>query len=127
MYFRNNLYTVSKRQIQDGSARFDLLLDAEHMIYKAHFPGQPITPGVCLLQMARELLEDITELTLEILSVKNVKFLSVVSPIELPQITFTLSHIAMDEGGVECRAQVSAPDDHLLAKLSFKCKIRDKQ
>ena len=26
-------------------------LNADHYIYRAHFPGNPITPGVCLVQM----------------------------------------------------------------------------
>ena len=127
MTFRNNLYTVTGQQNQEGAARYDLELYAEHEIYKAHFPGLPITPGVCLMQMARELLEDHTGLPLEITLVKNVKFLSVISPVEQPRITCSMSHIIVGESGVECRTQLSAPDRQVLAKLSFKCKKRDEQ
>ena len=28
-----------------------------HKIFKGHFPGQPVVPGVCMLQMGREILE----------------------------------------------------------------------
>ena len=29
------------------------------VIYQAHFPGEPITPGVCIVQMAKELIEEL--------------------------------------------------------------------
>ena len=125
MTFRNNLYTISSQENHEGTARYDLNLNAEHAIYKAHFPGLPITPGVCLMQIARELLEDHTGLALEITMVKNVKFLSVISPVEQPGITCSLSHVIVGETGVECRTQISAPDGQVLAKLSFKTKKRD--
>ena len=126
MKFRNSLYTVTDQQNTGDAARYTIVLNAEHVIYKAHFPGMPITPGVCLLQIARELMEDHSGQPLEITMVKNVKFLSVISPVELPEITCSLSHISMAESGVECRAQISSTQDkQVLAKLSFKCKKRD--
>lgn len=29
-------------------------MNPKHDIYKGHFPGNPITPGVCLTQMVKE-------------------------------------------------------------------------
>ena len=33
----------------------DIRLLPDNVIYKAHFPEKPITPGVCIVQMAVEL------------------------------------------------------------------------
>ena len=38
--------------------RVRIKLHPEHVIYDAHFPGQPITPGVCLVQMIGEILQE---------------------------------------------------------------------
>ena len=125
MRLHNSLYTIQSKQRQDDAAQYVLVLNAEHEIYKAHFPGQPITPGVCLLQIAKELLEGFSNLTLEISHIKNVKFLSIVSPIDLKQVAFELDHIQITENEVDCRSQVISTEGQQLAKLSFKCKKRE--
>ena len=58
--------------------------NANHPIYKAHFPGNPITPGVCLLQIVTEILEK----QLEISQIKNVKFFKPVGPQIIPSLIF---------------------------------------
>lgn len=47
-----NLYTVLSRS--EAGARVQFLPDSP--IYAAHFPEFPITPGVCLVQVALELM-----------------------------------------------------------------------
>ena len=71
MRLHNSLYTIQSKQSQDDAAQYVLILNAEHEIYKAHFPGRPITPGVCLLQIAKELLEDHSGASLEIQQIKR--------------------------------------------------------
>ena len=125
MRLHNNLYTIHNKWHQDDVVRYVLALNAEHEIYKAHFPGQPITPGVCLLQIAKELLEDITASSLNICQIKNVKFLSVVSPIDQEQVVFEFNSFLRTKDEIDCRSQVKSLDDQPLAKLSFKCKMRE--
>ena len=121
MQLRNNLYTVAG---SDGAGRFDLALNPECFIYKAHFPGEPITPGVCIVATAVELLEDfLGGRSLEIARVKNVKFLSVVSPKQSLDVTFQIKKI--EEAGGEVSAQfVVTSADEAKAKLSITCKSR---
>lgn len=53
---------------------------AECSVYKAHFPGHPVTPGACLIQMIRELAEKHLKQPLRVVGMRNVKFLSVIEP-----------------------------------------------
>lgn len=55
-------------------------LNAEHEIYRAHFPGSPITPGVCIIQMAVEIFRDLSDKQLKVTEVRDAKFLSPVVP-----------------------------------------------
>ena len=61
-------------------ATYDVYFDPSHIIYKAHFPDQPVTPGVCIIQMITELASDITQQKLTLECAKNVKFLSLLIP-----------------------------------------------
>ena len=76
MQLLNNLYTIVAKDIPDDKISYNIKLDANHFIYQAHFPIEPITPGVCIIQIAKELLEDSLAKRLKIYLVKNVKFLS---------------------------------------------------
>ena len=48
MQLLNNLYTIVAKDIPDDKISYNIKLDANHFIYQAHFPNEPITPGVCI-------------------------------------------------------------------------------
>lgn len=89
---------------------FDVKLNPEHYIYKAHFPGHPITPGVCLLQMVGELASVAEKCALGVLAVKNAKYTGVVDPTEnsLLRYIFT-SRSELEDGSLKVQAQVTDP------------------
>jgi 3-hydroxyacyl-[acyl-carrier-protein] dehydratase len=86
MILKNNLYSIQSQNIGDSKADFRVSLDAEHFIYKAHFPSNPITPGVCLIQMVVELFGTLKNTDYKIDTLKNVKFTAPISPLEFSEI-----------------------------------------
>lgn len=118
MTLKNDFYTITARR----ESGFDVRLNAEHFIYKAHFPGEPITPGVCIVQMAAELLGEHLGRTVSVRGLKNVKFLAVIAPDETPGLSVDFSRIATDEEAatVSATATVSAADG-VKAKVSLVC------
>lgn len=90
MMLRNELYTVVSSRMGDGEAEFVLRLDAASEIYKVHFPGNPITPGACLLQIAKELASDIAGREMYVRLIKNIKFIAPVIPGDGACITYSL-------------------------------------
>lgn len=100
---------------------FQLRFNPEHFIYRAHFPGEPVTPGVCILQLALELMERCTGGRLEIVSVKNVKFLRTIIPGETPSLCFSVS--VTENGGDFAGARITAADGtDVYARLSLICR-----
>lgn len=123
MKYLNDLYRILSKEIVDTTIRYDIQLDVNHIIYQAHFPGEPITPGVCIIQIAKELLEDYLGQKLCIQSIKNVKFLNVISPIEMSKITYVLDKIVTDDVLKATKVMIQICSDGVpLAKLSFTCK-----
>ncbi len=122
MKLKNELYNIKGKNIAATEACYDIELDSEHFIYKAHFPGEPITPGVCIIQIAQELLEDTLGKTLQIVKVKNVKFLSVITPRQSTSVNYRIGKIAEDAASGIVKAQVTvASADEVKAKISFVC------
>ena len=118
----NSLYKIVSKNVEESFLRYDILLDANHFIYQVHFPGEPITPGVCIIQMAKELLEYHLNQRFNIQTIKNVKFLNVISPLERPQISYVFEKLTVDDTTKTCQAQVQVLSGETpMAKLSFIC------
>ena len=93
MILNNNFFTIKSQNITDGKAEFRIKLNAEHFIYRAHFPNNPITPGVCLLQMTEELFSSLKGINFRIKALKNVKFTATINPLEFPEVDFLLDFV----------------------------------
>ena len=120
MILKNSLYTIADKKMEGSGIFYQILLDKNHFIYKAHFPNEPITPGVCIIQIAKELLEDYLHEEYEILYIKNIKFLSVLSPLSTPSVAYVFDKITILPETNECKTQVQVQQDNVLfAKLSI--------
>jgi 3-hydroxyacyl-[acyl-carrier-protein] dehydratase len=73
----NSFYNVEKTESTEDTLFAEVLLNVSHEIYKVHFPGNPVTPGVCLLQIALELLNLKFQRKLRLVSARNIKYLKV--------------------------------------------------
>ena len=135
MKLKNNLYTIKDKQLvqpTDGgtasgrkvlSGSYELELNPSCFIYQAHFPGEPITPGVCIMQMGQEVLEDALGKTLQVAAVKNIKFLSIISPKETTCITYLFKKVELSEDEQSVKAQlVVMVGEEAKAKISFTLK-----
>lgn len=122
MKLKNNLYTVTKYVQSAEGADFMLQLHKECFIYAAHFPEMPVTPGVCLLLMAKELLEEVVEQRLSLVEVKNAKFLAVVNPTIDQQLMCSLRKLSTDAetSFVQVQATLKTATE-VKAKLSIVC------
>lgn len=120
MILKNSLYTIADKRMEGSGIFYQILLDKNHFIYKAHFPNEPITPGVCIIQVAKELLEDYLHEEYEISYIKNIKFLSVLSPLSTPSVAYVFDKITILPETNECKTQVQVQQDNVLfAKLSI--------
>lgn len=118
MRLADNLYTLIRAD--EEALSYQIRLRRGCVIYQAHFPGEPITPGVCIVQIAKELMERHVGKLFEIEKVKNVRFYSVLSPVESEEAEFKFSHLetAEDAPSLSVRVSVVANGEEK-AKLSF--------
>ncbi len=63
-----------------------IYVNAQHDIFKGHFPDKPTMPGVCMLQIIKELTEQITGSSLFLQTVSMVKFTALINPFETPEL-----------------------------------------
>jgi 3-hydroxyacyl-[acyl-carrier-protein] dehydratase len=100
-------YTILSWTRQDNSFRAAVKLTPEHPIFGGHFPGRPITPGVCVLQIAEDLTGRATGERVAWEQVDSIKYLGIIDPRVTPEITFQIN---LTPGGERLRAQVVVTD-----------------
>lgn len=77
---QDSFYTISKQQSADNKLEATLQINPEHPIFSGHFPGQPVVPGVCMLQMVTELAGAMVGRPLALRNGQDIKFLRVIDP-----------------------------------------------
>ena len=123
MRLNGDLFKVESRMegLPEGQSGFNIILNPDHLIYKAHFPGQPVIPGVCILQMLQELLSIQVGKQLFIKNIKNAKFISMMSPVTDVRVSVLFSSVTPEEGGIKAQGVVARRDDidQLFLKFSI--------
>lgn len=107
MMLKNSFYKIIKKETTDVSVKYDIELTADDIIYQSHFPGEPITPGACIIKIGRELLEEHFGKRLDLTGIKNAKFLSVISPLQVTEVSFIITRININEEEETIKAQIS--------------------
>lgn len=119
MNLKNNLYIIKSSDVEKRSFLIELLPNS--IIYKAHFPGHPITPGVCIVQIATELLQEFMHKNLVLKTITNAKFLSIINPENDKKIIFNIKKLTIDEteNNVSVSIIVQDQSDKIYSKISL--------
>jgi len=118
----NDFYTIESTESGEGVYKCKVRLNADHDFYRVHFPGNPVTPGVCLLQMAAEIIGQHYNKTFLLCKGCNIKFKKPVSPLDHPEFVFT--KIVMDDGQLSTNISIQ-DDETLFVKMSLRYNIVD--
>lgn len=84
-------YTIGNvSKSENGVVRFDISLNADCQVYEGHFPGEPVSPGVCNIQMIKECAEQVVGKSLLLNNLQQCRLTTLVTPIQHPQVEVTI-------------------------------------
>lgn len=86
-----------------------IALHRTHAVFGGHFPGNPVTPGVCMMQIIKELAEKWAESPLMLKQARNVKFMAIINPEEHPNILVELD-VEEEDGLLSVKSTTSFED-----------------
>ncbi len=117
------LYTVEEfRQTGEGITA-TVRLNKDHDVFKGHFPGNPVMPGVCMIQMVKELTEKSIGKTLFLNVSTNIKFMAIINPEIHPILNVDLN---ISEVGEQIKVKNSTSFGNTLAlKLNASFTVAD--
>lgn len=92
-------------------------LNKEHEVFSGHFPGNPVTPGVCMMQIIKELTQEALNAQLTMKSASNIKFMALINPEVNPELKLELDITLADDNTIKVK-NTSYFDDTVVLKLS---------
>ena len=110
MKLQNDFFRITSQTETDGKPVFDIRINAEHEIFRAHFPDNPIVPGVCQVQMLAECMETFTGNTLYLRSVKNIKYVALLTPRETIELQIVVQRLIKSDDSISVTASLQTAD-----------------
>lgn len=95
---QNDFFYIRRLDTEGDTLHAQLELNPGHRVFEGHFPGQPVVPGVCMVQMIKEILEQALEKPLQLQQADHIKFLSVIDPRVDPHLQTEISLRHTDTG-----------------------------
>ncbi len=87
----NDFFKINDLILTDDELVSNISLLPEHAIFKGHFPGNPVTPGVVQMQIVKEILETHFEKKLQMESMSRCKFLNILSPKQTKELAIKIN------------------------------------
>lgn len=116
------LYTIENKSVDIDQVNyiFEIKVNNKHDIFKGHFPGNPVMPGVCMMQIIKEITQSIVGQKLFMERCSNVKFLALINPDINPNLNLEFKITELD-GKVKVR-NTTKFDDTVALRLSAQYK-----
>jgi len=87
-----DLFTYRLTSKEENRIEARLQIDSSHPLYLGHFPDFAVTPGVCQIQMIKEILEGELGQTLMLFGARQIKFTAVHEPGKETKMDVSISH-----------------------------------
>lgn len=94
---QGNFFLIEKIVVDAGKISASLTIDRHHKIFEGHFPGSPVVPGVCMMQIVKEVLENVLARGVNLRKADHMKFLSVLNPNQTDSIVLEATYAQSEE------------------------------
>jgi len=103
------IFKIESIEHADNVVKAMLSVNADSPIFKGHFPGQPVVPGACMLQVVKDVLTGALGYAVQLRKADNLKFVGMVVPSADNTLTLELSYKVIDES-ISVNAKLSDGD-----------------
>ena len=103
---QGDFYTVSEVNVDGNALKANLILNVKHKIFEGHFPGHPVVPGVCMMQMVKDMLELQLDRETRLEKASTMKFLNMINPEVNSAVKIEVKQSIADDGKINVDAQL---------------------
>ena len=107
-------YSIVSERIDGMSGMFVVRLNPECKVYEGHFPGEPVSPGVCNIEMLLECAARVKGFSLRARKLTRCRLTTLITPLTHPELEL---HIDLKEKEPELwvlNAEIGKGEDHYM-------------
>jgi len=97
MTLLNDFFFILQQETSPVSVKTKISINEQHEIFEGHFPGMPVVPGVCMIQIILEIMEAFVGKPVRLTESDTIKFLTVMSPKENKEFDIAINYTAAPE------------------------------
>jgi 3-hydroxyacyl-[acyl-carrier-protein] dehydratase len=105
---KDSLYRIISLAHQENTIEATLEINKNNVIFEGHFPGQPVLPGACMLQIVKEVLGSTINTTIRLKKADQIKFLVLIDPGSNNILQLKLSYRLEDNNNISVTANLRA-------------------
>lgn len=76
----NEVFRIANLKHTAGEIKADLSVNESSPVLVGHFPGQPVVPGACMVQLIKAVLEGVLACPILLKKAGNIKFINMITP-----------------------------------------------
>ena len=106
----NNFFYIDQVIADESSIKADIRVNSNHPILMGHFPEQPIVPGVCMLEMLKEVIQFNYNKKYQLESASMIKFLTMFAPPQFTSASFNIQINPFESNKLQVNASLNSDD-----------------
>lgn len=110
MELTTDIFRIIKTELGDGKIIAKINISPQSEIFKGHFPGQPVVPGACILQLVKDVLGDAVQKPLQLIKAEQLKFISMLVPGNEQELTMDIYYKILENGNYKTTAKLAVGD-----------------
>ena len=93
----NDIFNIDSINHANSAIEAILSINSDSTIFDGHFPGQPVVPGACMLQVVKDVLENALDSLFQLKKAGNIKFICMIVPSLNDMIQLEISYKPFDD------------------------------
>lgn len=123
---KDSLYTIKKITEENKSVEAIIELNANHEIFKGHFPHQPVLPGACMLQIIKEIIEAHLSKKIQLIKADDIRFSAMVDPTVNKELKILIQYNFIETQQINVSVKILKMDDVVCCRMKATFKSSQK-
>lgn len=103
-------YSVNQLNVENDVITALININAKHAVFDGHFPGNPIVPGVTMVQIVKEVLGQSLNQELFLSKAVNIKFMAILNPNEDPEVQVNIKIKSKEDNLIAASSTITKED-----------------
>lgn len=104
------LFKINNLEHHEGHISTMLDINKDCSIFKGHFPGHPVVPGACMLQIVKDVMEKALNTPLLLKKADHLKFMAMIDPENTHVVVLDIAYKLVEEGDVNVTGKLDSGD-----------------